>query len=156
MRTPSSPRQSAFGANLAVLTCSSTTRPSRIRDGCRACPSRSSLSILANKMRNVREPLGLVNREVSDVLNLCLPSYGHCKRSLCQLVGHIADQQEELVDTVQCRADRVGVKQVAASHLCPVAVGQLRFLVPSQDADRLSTAKQRLDYFCAHFARPAR
>jgi hypothetical protein len=27
------------------------------------------------------------------------------------------------------------------------------FLVPGQDADRLSTAKQRLDYFCAHFAR---
>src|SRR5271165_3391209 len=151
MRTPSSPRQSAFGANLAVLTCSSTTRPSRIRDGCRACPSRSSLSILANKMRNVREPLGLVNREVSDVLNLCFPSYGHCKQSLCQLIGHIADQQEQLVDAVQCRADRVGVQQVSDSHLCPV--GQLCFLVPSQDADRRSTVKQRLDYFCAHFAR---
>ena len=89
-------------------------------------------SILANKMRNVREPLGLVNREVSDVLNLCLPSYGHCKQSLGQLVGHIADQQEQLVDAVQCRADRVGVQQVADSHLCPV--GQLCFLVPSQDA----------------------
>jgi hypothetical protein len=90
-------------------------------------------------MRNVREPLGLVNREVSDVLNLCLPSYGHSKQSLCQLVGHIADQQEQLVDAVQCRADRVGVQQVADSCLCPV--GQLCFLVPSQDADRLSTVK---------------
>ena len=53
--------------------------------------------ILANKMRNVREPLGLVNREVSDVLNLCFPSYGYCKQSLCQLVGRIADQQEQLI-----------------------------------------------------------
>src|SRR5258708_24143241 len=60
--------------------------------------------ILANKMRNVREPLGLVNREVSDVLNLCLPSYRHRKQTLCQLVGHIADQQGQLVETIHCPA----------------------------------------------------
>jgi hypothetical protein len=44
-----------------------------------------------------------------------------------------------------------GFQQVADGHLC--TVGKLRFLVPSQDADRLSTLKQRVDYFCAHFAR---
>lgn len=41
--------------------------------------------IVANEMRNVREPLGLVTREVSDVLNLCFPSYGHCKESLWKI-----------------------------------------------------------------------
>ena len=35
---------SASGASLAALTCSSTTRPSRIRNRCRACLSRSSPS----------------------------------------------------------------------------------------------------------------
>jgi hypothetical protein len=96
--------------------------------------------MLSDEMRNAREPLGLVNREVCEVLDLRLPSYGHCKQRLCQLVGHIADQQEQLVDAVQCRADRVGVQQVADSHLCPG--GQLGLLVPRQDTDR-RTAAQR-------------